>query len=376
MICPNCGTNINGNSKECKYCGANLEIDNLKKIFEENRPQEKEVTKVDSNAVSIGWVGPRRIAHVIAILTGIGMTYQGWMLHKTIDSISTVDSDMGAGVWCILYGVILIALGIIGLVKIYSTVCSFVLPILYVVALLPFILNESYRDVVMFYAPIFYGIVNSFLAIGVCGSAITVRRDSVAMGWIIFALFFVICIAINVNYEKIQTEFFNQMVNELSQNESHHENGGLAQVQATETPVPTEAPSSVYNGQDLLYSDYDEEESEDSEEEEDDDAYDDYEDDEGDSGYIFSGSDSEYLTKADVKGMSAKELNLAKNELYARHGRIFDREDLQEYFESCSWYEPLYTREEWDEKGDKYFFNEVEIKNRNFLVKRERKAKK
>lgn len=37
---------------------------------------------------------------------------------------------------------------------------------------------------------------------------------------------------------------------------------------------------------------------------------------------------------------------------------------------------PLYTREEWDEKGDKYFFNKVEIKNRNFLVKRERKAKK
>ena len=91
--------------------------------------------------------------------------------------------------------------------------------------------------------------------------------------------------------------------------------------------------------------------------------------------YIFPDSDTTYLTKSDLKGMSADELNYAKNELYARHGRIFNREDLQEYFEDCSWYEGVYTADEWDSYGDSYFFNDVEMANRNLLVKTEKKRR-
>lgn len=91
--------------------------------------------------------------------------------------------------------------------------------------------------------------------------------------------------------------------------------------------------------------------------------------------YIFPYSDSEYLTKSEVKKLSANEINLAKNELYARHGRKFEREDLQEYFEGCSWYTPIYTAKEWDKYGDSYFFNKYEIKNRNLLKKWENKKK-
>lgn len=104
-------------------------------------------------------------------------------------------------------------------------------------------------------------------------------------------------------------------------------------------------------------SDYDDEESGDEDE------------------YIFPDSDTTYLTKSDLKGMSADELNYAKNELYARHGRIFNREDLQEYFEDCSWYEGVYTADEWDSYGDSYFFNDVEMANRNLLVKTEKKRR-
>lgn len=93
------------------------------------------------------------------------------------------------------------------------------------------------------------------------------------------------------------------------------------------------------------------------------------------SEYIFPYSDSEYLTKSDVKKLSANEINLAKNELYARHGRKFEREDLQEYFENCSWYIPIYTAKKWDKYGDSYFFNKYEIKNRNLLKKWENKKK-
>ena len=104
-------------------------------------------------------------------------------------------------------------------------------------------------------------------------------------------------------------------------------------------------------------SDYDDEESGDEDE------------------YIFPDSDTTYLTKSDLKGMSADELNYAKNELYARHGRIFNREDLQEYFEDCSRYEGVNTADEGDSYGDSYFFNDVEMANRNLLVKTEKKRR-
>ncbi len=88
--------------------------------------------------------------------------------------------------------------------------------------------------------------------------------------------------------------------------------------------------------------------------------------------YIFWDSDQRYLTDDDIEGMSKKEINRAKNELYARHGRMFNDEKLQEYFDSCGWYEPIYTPEEWEEYGDRYFFNDYEMENRNFLKEAEK----
>jgi hypothetical protein len=56
------------------------------------------------------------------------------------------------------------------------------------------------------------------------------------------------------------------------------------------------------------------------------------------SGYIIPDSSSRYLTASDVSGLSKSELRLARNEIYARHGRRFDDEELQAYFDSKSWY--------------------------------------
>ena len=121
---------------------------------------------------------------------------------------------------------------------------------------------------------------------------------------------------------------------------------------------PTEAPSDVG----------DSEEFEDADEdiEDDDTAVD-------DDTYIFPNSDTEYLTKSDLSGMSKSEINLAKNELYARHGRKFKSKELQEYFESKDWYVPKYSPKQWDKKGDTFFFNKYEIKNRDLLKKYENK---
>jgi len=46
------------------------------------------------------------------------------------------------------------------------------------------------------------------------------------------------------------------------------------------------------------------------------------------------------LTATDLAGKSRWELDVMRNEIYARHGRRFDRSDLQHYFESQPWYKP------------------------------------
>jgi len=56
------------------------------------------------------------------------------------------------------------------------------------------------------------------------------------------------------------------------------------------------------------------------------------------SGYVIEGSDSRYLTEEDLGVMSKGELRLARNEIYARHGRLFSAADLQDYFNSMDWY--------------------------------------
>ena len=54
--------------------------------------------------------------------------------------------------------------------------------------------------------------------------------------------------------------------------------------------------------------------------------------------YIIPKSSKRILTEKDLEGLSSEQLRLARNEIFARHGRIFGSSDLQEYFESKSWY--------------------------------------
>lgn len=92
--------------------------------------------------------------------------------------------------------------------------------------------------------------------------------------------------------------------------------------------------------------------------------------------YIFPYSDSKYLKKSDVKDLPLDTISLAKDELYARHGRMFNIIDTQRHFEECGWYTAIYTEAEWNEYGDSYFFNKYEKKNRDFLENWEKKMSK
>jgi hypothetical protein len=58
----------------------------------------------------------------------------------------------------------------------------------------------------------------------------------------------------------------------------------------------------------------------------------------GNGDYILPQSSSVPLTSADLYGLSKDQLRLARNEIYARHGRMFNDQTLQAYFNSKSWY--------------------------------------
>ena len=54
--------------------------------------------------------------------------------------------------------------------------------------------------------------------------------------------------------------------------------------------------------------------------------------------YILPESDSRMLTEADLEGLGERELMLARNEIFARHGFIFTTQWIQGYFLTQGWY--------------------------------------
>lgn len=55
-------------------------------------------------------------------------------------------------------------------------------------------------------------------------------------------------------------------------------------------------------------------------------------------GYILPDSATRRLTQADVADLTWEQCCLARNEIYARHGRIFQTPQIAAYFEAQSWY--------------------------------------
>ncbi len=55
-------------------------------------------------------------------------------------------------------------------------------------------------------------------------------------------------------------------------------------------------------------------------------------------GYVLANSSSKLLTEADIAGLSSNQLRIARNEIYARHGRLFNDASRQAYFNGKSWY--------------------------------------
>lgn len=91
------------------------------------------------------------------------------------------------------------------------------------------------------------------------------------------------------------------------------------------------------------------------------------------SEYILPESDSRFYTKEELGILSEADLRLARNEIFARHGRIFTANDLQLYFTAKSWYVPKYTAAEFEQRGED-IFNEYERTNRDLIIAMEQQG--
>ncbi|CVI73956.1 Double zinc ribbon [Eubacteriaceae bacterium CHKCI004] len=83
--------------------------------------------------------------------------------------------------------------------------------------------------------------------------------------------------------------------------------------------------------------------------------------------YILDGSDSRYISSSELDGLTAQEVKLARNEIYARHGRKFEDKAIRKYFKQFSWYHPSIEPEDFDES----LLNNFEIANRDLIVQYE-----
>ncbi|OON99000.1 MAG: hypothetical protein ATN35_02630 [Epulopiscium sp. Nele67-Bin004] len=79
--------------------------------------------------------------------------------------------------------------------------------------------------------------------------------------------------------------------------------------------------------------------------------------------YMVPESNSKYLTADDISHLSAAELRIARNEIFARHGRMFASADLQTYFTSQSWYNGTVSADSFSES----VLNDMEKANVTFI---------
>jgi len=82
--------------------------------------------------------------------------------------------------------------------------------------------------------------------------------------------------------------------------------------------------------------------------------------------YIFPDSDKKYLSEDEVRSITIEDMMIGRNEIFARHGYIFQDEGLKAYFESMSWYEGTIPSDQFNSEA---VFNDFEKKNVE-LIKR------
>lgn len=79
--------------------------------------------------------------------------------------------------------------------------------------------------------------------------------------------------------------------------------------------------------------------------------------------YILPDSARRVYSLDELSGLSNYELYLARNEIFARYGRMYEEADLRDHYLSTDWYIPLYDGGDFDSVLIEDYLNENEYKN-------------
>lgn len=88
--------------------------------------------------------------------------------------------------------------------------------------------------------------------------------------------------------------------------------------------------------------------------------------------YLLPESNTRYLSEMDLLALTWEECCFARNEIFARHGRIFVTPEISQYFNSKSWYHGTIPGSSFDPNLSAYL-NEYEMSNVNFISNYEKK---
>lgn len=91
------------------------------------------------------------------------------------------------------------------------------------------------------------------------------------------------------------------------------------------------------------------------------------------SGFLLPFSSSRYINDADIAGFTKQELCYARNEIAARHGRMFNSAELTAYFNTRSWYNPTMDPATYTARLPG-LLNDYENVNSEFILSREKDA--
>ncbi len=85
------------------------------------------------------------------------------------------------------------------------------------------------------------------------------------------------------------------------------------------------------------------------------------------SDVILPGISSHYIDVSELYNYDLDQLRLIRNEIFALHGRMFNSQDLMDYFSQKSWYVPTYAPEEFDANMFDYL-NDYEAANLQVIM--------
>ena len=87
--------------------------------------------------------------------------------------------------------------------------------------------------------------------------------------------------------------------------------------------------------------------------------------------FVLIDSDVTLTNEEELDTLENWQIRVARNEIFARIGRIFESQDMKEYFDNQEWYEGIIPAATFDAKRDEYM-NSIELENMNIITKYEK----